>query len=62
MKDMFDKVFEEVMNEKNINDWYVLYDSDDFDEVIDRISKLLGYDCWENEEFGEWEYDMAMDL
>lgn len=62
MFEKFDEIFEQVMEEKGYKHWYELYDGDDFDEVIDRISKLLGYDCWENEEFDKWELNMAMDL
>lgn len=61
-QDMFDKVFAEVMNEKGINDWWKLYNSEDFEEVEKRISDELGYDCWNDEEFCEWANVMAMDL
>ena len=62
MMEMFDKVFDEVMEENRLENWYELFDSDEFGEVEERVSNLLGYDCWDNEEFCKWVDDMNMDL
>lgn len=62
MFEKFDEIFAEVMAEKGINAWYKLYDNEDFEEVENRISEWLGYDCWNNNEFREWNHEMAMDL
>ena len=59
---MFDRIFEEVMHELGINAWYILFDSDAFELVEERISNQLGYDCWECAEFIFWHRDMAEDL
>ena len=59
---MFDEVFESVMDELQINEWYVLFDSDNFEIVEQRISECLGYDCWECDEFVGWYHEMAEDL
>lgn len=62
MFEKFDEIFEMVMDEKSINTWYDLYDSEDFEEVEKRISDMLGYDCWDNKEFCDWQHEMAMEL
>ena len=62
MMEMFDKVFDEVMEENGLENWYELFDSDEFGEVEERVSNLLGYDCWDNDEFCDWVYYMSMSL
>ena len=60
---MFDEVFEEVMTEMGITEWYVLFDSEEFDEVERRIAERCGVeDVTEVEGFTEWYDEMAMDL
>ena len=60
---MFDKVFEEVMTEMGITEWYVLFDSEEFDEVERRICEAYGVsEATEVEGFTEWYNEMAMDL
>ena len=59
---MFEQIFEEVMEMLELEAWYELFDSDDFEIVEERISAALGYDCCENEEFVAWYREMAEDL
>lgn len=63
MTEMFERVFEEVMDELNLNAWYELYDSEKFSIVENRIAEKLGItDPYENEEFCNWENEMYNDL
>lgn len=62
MRDMFEEVFMEVAEEHDAEAWYEVFDSDLFDIVCDRISARLGHDCQDDDEFVEWESEMAMDL
>lgn len=59
---MFEQVFGEVMIEMNFDGWWELFDSDAFEIVEERISALLGYDCWDNEDFVAWHDEMCEDL
>ena len=60
---MFERVFDEVMTELNINNWWELYDSDNFEIVEKRIAENLGIeDAYDNEEFRKWETEMYWDL
>ena len=59
---MFERIFEEVMEEMGMTAWYDLLDSEDFEIVELRISTELGYDCWTSEEFVSWYRDMCADL
>ena len=62
MYEMFDAIFEEVMEMLGITAWYELFDADEFEIVEERITTELGYDCWECEEFIAWNREMAEDL
>ena len=62
MFEKFEEIFTKVMLKKGINKWYELFDSEDFEEVEERISELLGYNCWECNDFRNWHHEMAMDL
>ncbi len=62
MEKIFEEIFEEVMQELRITEWYILFDSDEFEIVEQRISDKLEYDCWECEEFVNWYKDMSEDL
>ena len=63
MTEMFERIFDEVMNEMNVGSWYELYDSENFEVVEKRIAKELGIeDAYENEEFCKWETEMYWDL
>lgn len=62
MFELFDEVFFEVMEEKNYEEWYELYDSEDFNEVERRLEAILGEDPWNFKEFRAWDHEMAMEL
>lgn len=65
MFEMFDMVFEAVMEELDLDEWYQLFDSEDFGIVEQRVATALGVstaDLYDVEEFDEWTSEMAMDL
>lgn len=65
MFEMFDMVFEAVMEELDLDEWYQLFDSEDFGIVEQRVATALGIstaDLYDVEEFDEWTSEMAMDL
>lgn len=59
---MFQQIFESMMEELGQENWWELYDSEDFDLVVERISECLGHDAWEDPEFIAWQNIMADDL
>lgn len=62
MFEKFEEIFVKVMEEKDIKKWYELYDSEDFKEVENAVTEMLGYNCWDSKEFCDWQNEMAMDL
>ena len=65
MTEMFEKIFEEVMTEMNINSWYELYDSEKFEIVRERIAKAMNItieELDENAEYNEWDEEMYWEL
>lgn len=65
MFEMFEMVFEAVMEELDLDEWYQLFDSEDFGIVEQRVATALGIstaDLYDIEEFDEWTSEMAMDL
>jgi len=61
MIERFEEIFEEVMEEKNM-EWWELYDSSDFDEVENRIVEEFGKDVLDSDEYCNWTNEMTMDL
>ena len=61
MIERFEEIFEEVMEEKNM-EWWELYDSSDFDEVENRIVAEFGKDVLDSDEYCGWTNEMTMDL
>lgn len=59
MMEKYEKIFEQVMEEKNIKDWYELYDGEDFEEVEKLCQELEDYD---EEIFGKWVLRLYWDL
>ena len=59
---MFEQVFENVMEELGLENWWELYDSENFDLVVERISERLGHNAWDDPEFIVWQDTMADDL
>ena len=62
MYEMFDTIFAEVMVELGLTGWWELFDSDEFEIVEERITEMLGYDCFEDADFLAWYREMAEDL
>lgn len=61
--DVFDEIFETVMDELGLSGWWQLFDSDDFDEVERRIAERFGVaDVTEVEGFLDWYNIMAEEL
>ena len=59
----FEMIFWTVGEELGINEWWVLFDSGDMDEVERRIAEAFGVeDATEIEGFIEWYNNMAMEL
>lgn len=64
MTEMFEMVFEAVMEELELS-WYELFDSEQFEIVEERIASSLGISVEELSEMDEyiaWTSEMAMDL
>jgi hypothetical protein len=61
MIERFEEIFEEVMEEKDL-EWWELYDSSEFDEVERRIVAEFGEDVLDSDEYCDWTYEMSMDL
>ena len=61
--DVFDEIFEVVMDELGLSDWWELFDSEAFDEVEIRIAERFSVtEVTEIEGFVEWYNTMAEDL
>lgn len=64
MTEMFEMVFEAVMEELELS-WYELFDSEQFEMVEERIASSLGIsveELCEMDEYIAWTSEMAMDL
>lgn len=61
MIERFEEIFEEVMEEKDL-EWWALYDSSEFDEVERRIVAEFGESVLDSDEYCDWTYEMSMDL
>lgn len=63
MYELFESIFEEVMNELNISNWWELADSNSFEIVENRVAEALGItEAYESSEFCEWANEMAAEL
>ena len=61
--DIFEEIFEAVMNELAICNWWELFDSGDFEVVEERICDRFGVtDPTEVEGFIEWNNEMCDEL
>lgn len=61
--DVFDEIFEAVMDELGLSGWWELFDSDEFDEVERRIAERFSVaEVTEVEGFVEWYNIMAEEL
>lgn len=58
----FDTAFEEVMEAHGLEEWYQLFDSHLFGEVVQRLRAQHGDDVTETAAFEAWYEEMAEDL
>lgn len=62
MWDLFEEVFEGVMDDLGITAWYDLFDSDQFDEVERRIAEKFGKEILETDNYIDWVDEMCDEL
>ena len=61
MRERFEEIFAQVQSELDL-DWWELYDSEEFDKVIDLIVAEFGEEVLDSEEYTNWENEMYWDL
>ena len=61
MKERFEEIFAQVQSELDL-DWWELYDSEEFDKVVDLIVAEFGEEVLDSDEYSEWENEMYWDL
>ena len=61
MKERFEEIFAQVQSELDL-DWWELYDSEEFDKVVDLIVAEFGEEVLDSDEYTEWENEMYWDL
>ena len=64
MEWLFDEIFGAVQDVEEL-DWYELFDSPDFDIVVDIIAQILGvsvHDLYKMKDFDKWVDEMAEEL
>ena len=61
MKERFEEIFAQVQSELDL-DWWELYDSEEFDKVVDLIVAEFGEEVLDSEEYCDWVNEMYWDL
>ena len=61
MKERFEEIFAQVQSELDL-DWWELYDSEEFDKVVNLIVAEFGEEVLDSDEYSEWENEMYWDL
>ena len=61
MKKRFEEIFEQVQIELDL-DWWELYDSEEFDKVVDLIVAEFGEEVLDSDEYSDWINEMYWDL
>ena len=61
MKERFEEIFAQVQSELDL-DWWELYDSEEFDKVIDLIVAEFGEEVLDSVEYSDWVNEMYWDL
>ena len=61
MKERFEEIFAQVQSELDL-DWWELYDSEEFDKVIDLIVVEFGEEVLDSDEYSDWVDEMYWDL
>lgn len=62
MFEVFEEVFEEVMEMFGMEGWWELFDSDKFSVVEEKLVERFGESVLESEEFCSWVEEMGDDL
>lgn len=61
MKERFEEIFAQVQSELDL-DWWELYDSEEFDKVVDLIVAEFGEEVLDSDEYSDWVNEMYWDL
>ena len=61
MKERFEEIFAQVQSELDL-DWWELYDSEEFDKVVDLIVAEFGKEVLDSNEYSDWVNEMYWDL
>ena len=61
MKERFEEIFAQVQSELDLN-WWELYDSEEFDKVVDLIVAEFGEEVLDSDEYSDWINEMYWDL
>ena len=61
MKERFEEIFAQVQAELDL-DWWELYDSEEFDKVVDLIVAEFGEEVLDSDEYCDWVNEMYWDL
>ena len=61
MRERFEEIFAQVQSELDL-DWWELYDSEEFDKVIDLIVAEFGEEVLDSDEYCDWVNEMYWDL
>lgn len=61
MRERFEEIFAQVQSELDL-DWWELYDSEEFDKVIDLIVAEFGEEVLNSDEYSDWVDEMYWDL
>ena len=61
MKERFEEIFAQVQSELDL-DWWELYDSEEFDKVVDLIVAEFGEEVLDSEDYSDWVNEMYWDL
>ena len=61
MKERFEEIFAQVQSELNL-DWWELYDSEEFDKVVDLIVAEFGEEVLDSDEYSEWESELENEM
>jgi hypothetical protein len=62
MFEVFEEVFEEVMEMFGMKEWWELFDSEEFSVVEEKLVERFGESVLESEEFCSWVGEMGGDL
>ena len=61
MKERFEEIFAQVQSELDL-DWWELYDSEEFDKVVDLIVAEFGEEVLDSYEYSDWVNEMYWEL